>query len=71
MKPTTRTTPTAGTSTRSKNGAETELRVELMLYAGSNLGKARRVFERATQASAAHPVHHSPADAGAGRVAAA
>ena len=37
-----------------------------MLYAGNNLDKARRIFER-TQASAAHPADDPPAHASVGR----
>ena len=39
---------TAATFTRSRSGAGTDcLWVELMIYAGNNLDKARRIFERA------------------------
>ena len=47
------------------------LRVELMLYAGSSLDKARRIFERARQAPAARPADRPPAHARVRRVAAA
>jgi hypothetical protein len=41
--------PTAVTSTRSRSGSRDGLRVELVLYAGNNLDKARRIFERTTR----------------------
>jgi hypothetical protein len=47
------------------------LRVELMLYAGNNLDKARRIFERTHKLPAAHPADDPPAHAGVGRVATA
>ena len=46
------------------------LRVELMLYAGSSLDKARRIFERATKRPRIR-LTHPAAHAGAGRVATA
>ena len=40
-----RSMPTGATSTRSRSGAATGMRVELMLYAGNGLGRARAIFE--------------------------
>jgi hypothetical protein len=45
-------------------------RVTELLFAGSSLDKAKRVFDRWAK-HRPHPHDHSPADAGVGRVAAA
>jgi hypothetical protein len=46
------------------------LRVEQMLYAGNNLDKARRIFERTVKQRPRNPADHPPAHAGIRRVAA-
>ena len=41
--------------------AETGMRVVDLVFAGTSLDKARRIFERMTTASAAHPADHPAA----------